>query len=157
MSDARWLDIDDDLASAVRHFRNAIALHAEGLSADDDLQAYKGRMAFVQAMQAGYSSLEQALERILETIGEEHPTSGRDYHAQLIRRVAREIPGERPPLVKGELASALDEARRFRHVARKGYDDFEAPKASPAIAAAKIIVENIVDAIATFRAKIEGE
>ena len=47
MSDARWLDIEDDVASAVRHFRNAIALYAEGLSDDDDLDAYKGRMAFM--------------------------------------------------------------------------------------------------------------
>jgi hypothetical protein len=157
MSDARWLDVQDDVASAIRHFGNAIAIHAEGLSGDVNLQAYKGRMAFMQAMQAGYSSLETALERIFEIIGEQRPTTGRDYHAQLIRRAAREIPGERPAIIEGDLVAALDEARRFRHVARRGYDDFEPPRAAPSVTAAKIIVERIGDAVAAFKAKIECE
>ncbi len=156
MSDARWLDIEDSVSSAVRHFGNAIAIYSEGLSDDEDLGAYKGRMALLQAMQAGYSSLELALERILETIGEELPSASRNYHAQLVRRVARAVPGERPALVEGELAAALDEARRFRHVARRAYDDFESPRAAPAVDAAKRIVADISGAVAVFKARIEG-
>ena len=45
MTDARWLDIEDDLASSTKHFRNAIAIYQEGLAADDSLPAYKGRMS----------------------------------------------------------------------------------------------------------------
>lgn len=154
MTDARWLDIEDDLASSTKHFRNAIAIYQEGLAADDSLPAYKGRMAFMQAMQAGYTSMETAFERLLEVLGETKPTGSRDYHAQLVRRVARAIPDERPAIVEGDLVKAIDEARRFRHVARRGYDDFEAPRAAPAIDAAKIIVEGLEPAIAAFRAKI---
>ena len=50
------------------------------------------------------------------------------------------------------LAPALDEARRFRHVARRAYDDFEAPRATPAVEAAKLIVARIGDAVAAFKA-----
>jgi hypothetical protein len=149
MIDARWLDIEDDLASSTKHFRNAIAIYQEGLAADDSLPAYKGRMAFMQAMQAGYTSMETAFERMLEVLGETKPTGSRDYHAQLVR-VARAIPDERPAIVEGDLVRAIDEARRFRHVAGRGYDDFEAPRAAPPIDAAKIIVEALEPAIATF-------
>jgi hypothetical protein len=155
MNDARWLDVQDDLASAIQHFGNAVAIHAEGLSSDVDLRAYKGRMAFMQAMQAGYSSLETALERIFEINGEQRPTSGRAYHAQLIRRAAREIPGERPAVISGDLVAALHEARQFRQVARRGYDDFEPSRAGPSVMAARIIVERIGDAFAAFKAKVE--
>jgi hypothetical protein len=155
MSDARWLDVQDDLTSAIRHFSNAVAIHAEGLSTEADLQAYKGRMAFMQAMQAGYSSLETALERIFEINGEQRPTSGRAYRAHLIRRAAREIPGERPAIIEGDLVAALHEARQFRQVARRGYDDFQVLRAAPSAMAAMIIAERIGDAVAAFKAKIE--
>lgn len=155
MSDARWLEIDDDLASAVRHFRNAVAIRENGLSPGDDLPSYIARMAFMQAMQAGYTSLEGAFERILEVLGEEKPTARYDYHAQLVRRVGRNIVGDRPPILEGDLLNAVDEARKFRHVVRRSYDDFDVAKATPAIAAAKAISVGIVEAIANFRAKIE--
>jgi len=130
MSDARWLEVEDDIASAARHFCNAAALYDEGLSLEDDLASYKGRMAFLQAMQAGNTSLEGAFERILEILGEEKPTAGHDYHAQLVRRVGRAIADDRPAIVAGDLLGAVDEARRFRHVARKSYDDFDVAKAA---------------------------
>lgn len=30
MSDARWIEIDEDIGAAVKHFQNAVDLHAEG-------------------------------------------------------------------------------------------------------------------------------
>ncbi|MGO9742072.1 MAG: hypothetical protein ACLPN5_11265 [Roseiarcus sp.] len=157
MSDARWLEVEDDVASAVRHFRNGSALYDEGLSVADDLASYKGRMAFLQAMQAAYTSLEGAFERILEILGEDKPTAGRDYHAQLVRRVGRAIPNDRPAIVTGDLLRAVDEARRFRHVARKSYDDFDVSKTAPAIAAARMLSQRLGGAIEAFRTKIEND
>ena len=89
MSDARWLEVDDDIQSSTKHFGNAVAIFDEGVSSGDDLPSYKARMAFMQAMQTGYTSLEGAFERILEILGEEKPTSGVDYHAQIIRHIGR--------------------------------------------------------------------
>ena len=43
MSDARWLEIDDDVASAIKHFKNAVAIRENGLSPGDDLPSYTGR------------------------------------------------------------------------------------------------------------------
>jgi len=157
VSDARWLEVDDDIRSAVKHLGNAVAIFDRGISSDDELSSYVGRMAFLQAMQAGYTSLEGAFERILEILGEEKPTTGFDYHAQIIRRIGRAIEGERPAILAGELLRAVDEARRFRHVARKSYDDFEISKAGPAVAAAKRISTGIEHVIAAFRKTLAGD
>jgi hypothetical protein len=43
----------------------------------ETLEAYKARMTFMQAMQAGHTSLEGGLlERILQMLGEEKPAGG---------------------------------------------------------------------------------
>ena len=155
MSDARWFDVEDDLTSAIRHFGLSVQIFREGLPPGDDLPAYKSRMALMQSMQSAYTSMERAYERILEILGEEKPT-GSDYHAQLIRRVSRAFPGNRPAIIAGALAEAVDETRRFRHVARKGYDGFRVENAGAAIEAADYVRAHIRAAIETFRASLEA-
>jgi hypothetical protein len=150
MSDARWLDVDDDLASAVFHFGRSVEIFNAGGFEGEGLSAYKSRMALMQSMQSGYSSLELALERVFEILGEEKP-GGPNYHADLIRRARRDIEGDRPAILPHQLAEAVDEARRFRHVARRTYDDFRPDAAAPALQAAAVIRDQIVDAIAKFR------
>jgi hypothetical protein len=113
-------------------------------------------MALMQSMQAGYTSLESAFERILEMIGEEKP-AGANYHADLLRRVSRDIPDSRPAIIDGELAEAADEARRFRHVARKSYDGFHVEGAASAVKAAALIRDRVAMAIGVFRSKIESQ
>ena len=154
MSDARWFDVDDDLKSAGGHFSRAGEIFDRGGFSGTELPAYMARMALMQAMQTGYTSLEAALERILEILGEEKPT-GANYHADLLRRVSREIPGNRPAILDGELAAAADEARRFRHVARKSYDSFNVEGAASAIRAAAVIRDGIEAAIDRFRRAVE--
>ena len=51
-------------------------------------------------------------------LGEEKPTARYDYHAQLVRRVGRNIVGDRPAILEGDLLNAVDEARKFRHFPR---------------------------------------
>jgi hypothetical protein len=154
MSDARWLDVEEDMRSAVGHFSRSVEIFEQGGFEGNDLPAYVARMALMQSMQSGYTSLESALERILEMMGEEKPT-GANYHADLLRRVSREIPGDRPAIIDGPLAAAADEARRFRHVARKSYDGFHVEGAVSAIRAAGLIRDRIKSAISAFRRKIE--
>lgn len=111
MSDARWIEVLDDADWAVTHFARAVEIDRVGGFEGDGLEAYKARMALLQAMQSGYTSLEGSRERILQILGEEKPV-GAAYHADLVRRVSRDLPGERPALLDPELARAVDEARR---------------------------------------------
>jgi hypothetical protein len=154
MSDARWLDVEDDLASAIKHFSRSVEIFERNGFAGDDLNAYMSRMSLMQAMQSGYTSLETALERILEILGEEKPT-GTNYHADLLRRASREVAGNRPAIISGQLSEAIDEARRFRHVARKGYDSFRVEGAASAIGSAAVIRDRLAGAIKAFRQKVE--
>jgi hypothetical protein len=156
MSDARWFDVEEDVKSAVGHFSKSVRIFELGGFDGRDLPAYIARMALMQSMQAGYTSLESAFERILEMIGEEKP-AGANYHADLLRRVSRDIPDSRPAIIDGELAEAADEARRFRHVARKSYDGFHVEGAASAVKAAALIRDRVAMAIGVFRSKIESQ
>jgi hypothetical protein len=80
MSDARWVDVEDDISSSVQHFSRSVEIFERNGFLGDDLSAYMARMALMQAMQSGYTSLEAGLERILEILGEEKPTGGANYH-----------------------------------------------------------------------------
>ncbi|MBO0904406.1 hypothetical protein [Jiella sonneratiae] len=110
-------------------------------------------MALMHAMQSAHTSVEAALGRILEMLGEEAPAGDRS-HADLVRRVARPVasPGRgRPAILSAELAADLDESRRFRHRASHDYDNFDPSRALPAMAAARRLSATLAGAIATFR------
>lgn len=63
MSDARWADVEADIASAIRHFGNAVELYREGGFEGDDLSSYRASMALMHAMQSGHTSAEAGLMR----------------------------------------------------------------------------------------------
>lgn len=111
------------------------------------------RMAFMHAMLAGHTSLEKALLRVLEVIGEDAP-SGHQWHADLIRRVSR--PGEsRPAILPADLAAAADRTRRFRHLAAHAYDTFDPDDADPAVRAAERVAAGLQAAIEAVRAAMD--
>ena len=91
MSDARWAEVEEDVAAAAGHLARSVELFGAGGFAGEGLEAYKARMAFMHSMQSGHTSLESALVRIMDLLGEEPPT-GRDWHADLIRRDYRGRP-----------------------------------------------------------------
>lgn len=157
MRDARWIEVDASVASATKHFARAVELYEAGEFEGDDLPAYRNRMALLHAMESGYSSLEAALERVLAIIDEERPADSRSYHVDLVKRVRMALPGARPAIVTGSLADAIDEARRFRHVARKSYDDFDPKRAEPALAAAAVVRDEFAAAIDAFENAIGHE
>jgi hypothetical protein len=117
MTDARWIEVEDDLDSACRHFGNAAQLYDEGGFDADDIAGYRATMALLHAMQSAHASLEGALKRILEILGEEVP-AGEHSHSDLVKRVSREVktPGHvRPAILRPDVARDMDESRRFRH------------------------------------------
>lgn len=154
MSDARWIEVEGDFAAAARHYERGVALHDAGGFDEPGLGGYRAEMAFMHAMQAAHTSLENGLLRILEMLGEERPV-GATWHADLIRRVARLLPGERPPILPEDLARAADETRRFRNMAARGYESFDAKRAGPSVDAARLLAGRLPAALATFRAALE--
>ena len=153
MSDARWFEIDEDVAAATKHFGMSVDLFAAGGFDGEGIGAYRAHMALMHAMQSGHTSLESALVRILALLGEETP-SGRDWHADLIKRVSCAMAG-RPAILPPDLASAAGETRRFRHVAMRSYSSFNIESARPSMLAAGFVARNISPAIAAFKAGID--
>ena len=69
MSDARWSDVDADVASAVKHFANAQALFAHGRFEAPGIEGYRDGMALMHALQAGHTSAEVAMQHVLRILG----------------------------------------------------------------------------------------
>lgn len=146
-----WDDLLGDLASAKRHFGEAVQLHRAPSSAIPD---YVTNMAFQHAMQVGYTSFEAAMKRLLHLLGEPLP-AGPQWHAALLKRLARPVPGSRPALLAEPLLGQLEELRRFRHVAMHAYDDFALRKAAIPVEAAEAFGPGVDAALAVFRAAID--
>lgn len=111
-------------------------------------------MALMHAVQSAHTSLESALIRILEMLGEERPI-GDNWHSDLIKRVAVALPSKRPAVLSAELARSADETRRFRHRATHTYDDFQVPHATPTIEAAELLANGLVAEILAFKNVID--
>jgi len=167
MTDARWVEVEDDVRSACRHFRMAARLYDAGGFGDpdvededleeEDLDAYRARMALQHAMQSAHTSLEGGLKRILEILGEELP-SGPQSHADLVRRVSRPLALaglERDAILTPEIERDVNETRRFRHRAMHDYDNFEPDRASPSIDAARRLQADLLPCIETFRNSVD--
>jgi ribonuclease HepT-like protein len=150
MSDGRWFEVDSDVEIAVRHFRQSVALYREGGFDAPRLDGYRATMALMHALQSAHTSLESALVRILDMLGEERPI-GDNWHSDLIRRVAAALPGKRPAILAARLARAADETRRFRHRATHTYDDFQAGEAAHTIEAAEILANELEAEILAFK------
>jgi hypothetical protein len=154
VTDGRWFDVDADIRAAADHFQRAVALHDQGGFDLPDLNGYKAQMALMHSLQSGHTSLEGALLRILEMLGEERPV-GDNWHVDLIRRAAAPMPRSRPVILSESLAMAADETRRFRHIATHNYDNFPIEAAAPTIEAAKQLADGLAAEIATFQGIID--
>jgi len=154
VSDGRWFEVDSDVEAATRHFRHAAALYREGGFDALGLAGYRAAMALMHALQSAHTSLESALVRILEMIGEERPI-GETWHADLIKRVATVRRGRRPAILSARLAEAADETRRFRHRATHNYEGFQVEEIVPTIDAAVILANELESEILKFKNVID--
>jgi hypothetical protein len=154
MGDARWLDVANAAQDAAEHFRNAVALHAEGGFNAPGLDGYKAIMAFMHSVQSGHTSLESALCRVLDILGEERPT-GDSWHDDLIRRASQARPGLRPPILGKGMAARADETRKFRHLATRSYGRFRASEAKATVAAARALARGLIGELDRFRQLID--
>jgi hypothetical protein len=67
-----------------------------------------------------YMGVEEIFKRIAMFTNEGIPEGPR-WHIALIKGMAREIPGVRPAVIRGETRILLDEYRKFRHLVRNIY------------------------------------
>jgi hypothetical protein len=150
MSDARWFEVNSDIAAAVRHFGQSVELYRKGGFDAPGLDGYQAEMALMHALQSAHTSLEGGLLRILEMLGEERPT-GENWHADLITRAAAALPGSRPAVIGAAIAAAATETRRFRHRASHNYDSFRVDEASRTIEAAAALANGLQAEILAFK------
>lgn len=157
MTDARWIEVEDDLDSACGHFGKAAHLFDEGGFDAGGIAGYRATMALLHAMQSAHNSLEGALKRVLEILGEEVPV-GENSHSDLVKRVSRHVktPGHvRPAILRPEIAEDVDESRRFRHRATHDYDNFDPTLAVASIQAARRLATDLKPCILGFRDEID--
>jgi len=155
--DCRWEDVLWSVDSAVRHLRAACELFEAGRLTGRDRNAYRDVMALMHAMQSGYTSLENALLRAMDVLGEDRP-SGPDWHKLVVDRSTRAIPGLRPAILSSEEATLAREVRKFRHWAMHAYDqDFEPRRAADAMDGARQLAEQLRPAFQAFIAAIDPE
>ena len=77
-------------------------------------------------LQSFYTGLERILELVVSEIDEDRP-AGPNWHLELLRQAATEIPRLRPAMITDATRKALDRYRGFRHVVRNVYS-FELDK-----------------------------
>jgi hypothetical protein len=152
MTNARWQDVDADIASAKEHLAAAVSAYRSGKPAD--MADYWNAMAFQHAMYAGYTSFEAGVERVFAMLGEDLPV-GRDWHRKLLERAASELRGERPALIDGALLGCAEELLRFRHVTMHSYDRFDPRRAEPAVVAAEAFLAIIDDRLSAMKAAVD--
>jgi uncharacterized protein YutE (UPF0331/DUF86 family) len=151
-----WADIDQDMQMARRHFGNAVRMLKENRIAQGDPEDDTGEVAFKYRMLGGYTAFESALKRLLALLDEEEPR-GSHSHADLLRRFRTAIPNSRPALFDERLFRAVDELRKFRHVAVHVYDDLDLDRAALLIRDADLFLTEIGPALARFRAAIDPD
>jgi hypothetical protein len=123
VSDARWIEIDRAVASAVRNFRQGVAFAHHADFTAGDLIGAALQMGCMHAIMADHTSLENVLLRILDLLQEARP-GGESWHADLIARAGQAVAAQ-PAILPPELAVAADETRKFRNRAMRSYDTFE--------------------------------
>ncbi len=64
--------------------------------------------------------MERIFELIAETVDEVKPSGG-NWHQELLKQMATEVPRVRPAVISQELREKLDEYRAFRHIVRNVY------------------------------------
>lgn len=93
-----------------------------------------------------YTGFERIFELIATHIDQTRP-EGKNWHHELLRQMAAEIPMVRPPVISIESRNLLDELRGFRHVVRNVYAfNFDAAK-----------IERLVDNLSSFVSGIKTE
>jgi hypothetical protein len=95
-----------------------------------------------------YGGLERIFELIAESLDGVKPV-GANWHQELLRQIAVEIPKIRPAVIDVDLRKELDDYRAFRHIVRNVYThNFLPEKMKP-------LVEKIDDIYSKLKEQLE--
>lgn len=108
--------IEEELGHLEQLMTDAAELRPRLVSAPGSLD----RRAAGSILHDLYNGAERVFERIARTLDGGVP-SGTDWHVALLRQMTYDIAGVRPAVISEDLADALDEYLRFRHVFRNVY------------------------------------
>lgn len=112
-------------------------------------------MALALTIHHIYTAFEQALLRIARTFDRTSYTGG-EWHRDLIRAMAVEVPEVRPPVLSASLLRTVDEYRGFRHIVRHGYDyELDWQRMKPLVQRLPSLVTQGTDAVQHFTIFIE--
>lgn len=112
-------EINDDLRAVASIVEDAVKL-AEDVNAKSGPVPARDLMAVAAYLHHFYTGVEAVFNRISNNI-DGGPGHAADWHRELLRSMAIEIPGVRPRVISPEVAEELDEYRRFRHLFRHAY------------------------------------
>jgi len=135
-SDVRY-DIDLARQHAVAADKRALSLQGPNHSLDETARSDR-ELTIGLFLHNCYGAM-AVLERLLMAIDGEKPVGG-DYHKELVRRAARPVSGVRPAIISRKTAEELNELRKFRHVLRHAYDEYDYAKVAPNVPLAKELV-----------------
>jgi hypothetical protein len=79
---------------------------------------------YIDSVALNLHSLYSGLERLFELIARQvdrYLPEGANWHHDLLKQMANDVPDARPAVISEETADALDEFRRFRHLVRNVY------------------------------------
>jgi len=105
-------------------------------------------------LQSFYTGLERILELAVSEVDEDRP-AGPNWHQELLRLAATDIPGLRPAILSDTTRNVLDRYRGFRHVVRNIYAfDLDRDEIAPLLrdlrsvfAAAKVDLTRFAEAL----------
>lgn len=113
------------LAAAVRQRRQQVAkIVEEARAALADFPEEEPPLLALRGIGAILHDFYTGIEHIFETIAPELNgglPAGEAWHRELLTNVTLDLPGIRPPILRGETARDLDEFLRFRHLFRNVY------------------------------------
>jgi hypothetical protein len=103
-----------------------------------------------------YTGLERIFTQIASGMDQSVPT-GPDWHRELPRQMAVELPGLRPAVLTYALAVGIDEFLRFRHVVRHNYAfALEAERIERLASRLRPLYRDVSLSLVAFAALLEG-
>jgi hypothetical protein len=121
VNDARTLLVERIRAESKDLDRSAQRVQSswsQGSSAPRNQDIYLDSVAL--NLHSFYTGVERLFELIVRYLDGVQP-GGANWHRDLLVLVSREVAGRRPAVISAEVATALDEFRRFRHLVRNVY------------------------------------
>ena len=111
-------EIEGDLADLARVVR-AIQETAQALPSPEE-PSHKDEAALGAFVHSFYNGVENVLKRLAQEVDRSVPT-GEGWHRALLRRMAAEVPGVRPAVLRPNTVAALEPYLGFRHFFRHSF------------------------------------